>query len=84
MRRYALDRLRADDGVVAARDRHAQWAVVFAALLAAETVRGSAATSRAQQRPPPVHLLPCAARLSASRAKRTTSSSLKTLPLSAH
>ena len=30
MRRYALDRLRADDGVVAARDRHAQWAVVFA------------------------------------------------------
>jgi predicted ATPase/DNA-binding SARP family transcriptional activator len=29
MRRYALDRLRADDGVVAARDRHAQWAVVF-------------------------------------------------------
>ncbi len=30
MRRYALDRLRADDGVVAARDRHAQWAVAFA------------------------------------------------------
>ena len=30
MRRYALERLRADDGVVAARDRHAQWAVGFA------------------------------------------------------
>ncbi|MEO3759264.1 BTAD domain-containing putative transcriptional regulator [Mycobacterium sp. B14F4] len=30
MRRYALDRLRADDEVEAARDRHAQWAVVFA------------------------------------------------------
>jgi predicted ATPase len=30
MRRYALDRLRADDGVVAARDRHARWAAAFA------------------------------------------------------
>ena len=30
MRRYALERLRADDGVVAARDRHARWAVAFA------------------------------------------------------